>query len=357
MEENFTQPGALLDSRTEKEKESDYRIEELVASFAPVEWKEKPRSEWRRFPISNQNGSGSCVAKTGRKMLSVHMFEKAKAWANLSSTHIYQRRVNRPAAGMSAIDVFKIMQEGTTLEEFAPSENLTDSQMDGFNIPSFAIDVGKVFKIGNYIFSPIKDIDTVASIIQQTNKAVMVWFFFRYDEWTDLPQVKDPNLPIVGNGTVRHSVAAVDFTMHNGKKALIIEDSWGPTFGLEGQRVITEDFFKARNYFVGHFMNFKFEEKSSNDDTLDPEKPKHTFTRDLEFSPTFNTDSDVVALQSILKFEGVFPANTDSSGYFGAITRTAVGRFQEKHNIVSAGGPGYGRVGPLTRAKLNQLYA
>lgn len=48
------------------------------------------------------------------------------------------------------------------------------------------------------------------------------------------------------------------------------------------------------------------------------------------------------------------------TGYFGALTEKAVQRFQEKYTIVSAGThntTGYGRIGPKTRAKLNELFA
>jgi len=46
------------------------------------------------------------------------------------------------------------------------------------------------------------------------------------------------------------------------------------------------------------------------------------------------------------------------TGYFGQLTRSAVQRFQCKNNIVCSGdeaSTGYGRVGPLTRAKLAEL--
>jgi len=47
------------------------------------------------------------------------------------------------------------------------------------------------------------------------------------------------------------------------------------------------------------------------------------------------------------------------TGYFGPLTLKAVQRFQSKYGIVNSGtsaSTGYGRVGPRTRAKLNELY-
>jgi len=64
--------------------------------------------------------------------------------------------------------------------------------------------------------------------------------------------------------------------------------------------------------------------------------------------------SDVQQLQQVLVNEGVYP-EAMITGTFGAFTRAAVQRFQEKYGIAAPGTLGYGEVGPATRAKLNQL--
>jgi len=76
--------------------------------------------------------------------------------------------------GMAGVDAFNIARKGVTLEELVPSQDMTDPQMDGAEIPQYKQDVGSVFKIGNYVSLPIKDIDTIASVIQTTNKGMMV---------------------------------------------------------------------------------------------------------------------------------------------------------------------------------------
>ena len=63
--------GALIDTRTEAQKLKDLRFEEIVASANPVNWVEKSPSQWRKFPIFNQDGSGSCVAQTEAKELGI----------------------------------------------------------------------------------------------------------------------------------------------------------------------------------------------------------------------------------------------------------------------------------------------
>lgn len=341
--------GALLDTREAEEKVKDFHFEEIVAAANPVNWVEKPQNEWRKFPIFNQNGSGSCVAQTLAKLLGILYWQKNNEYVHFSATHIYQRRANKPASGMAGVDALDIGRTGVTLEVLVPSQNMTDAQMDAAKIEEYKNDVGKVFKTGNYVLLPIKDIETVASTIQTTGKGVMVWFYFDVSEWTNVPEIKIANLNISAPSTARHSVTAVDFTLYQGKKALVIEDSWGNGYGFNGQRIITEDFFKTRNFFAAYPINFVF-------DTQAIEKPTYWFSKVLSFGMT---DPDIAALQGILQYEGLFPLNTQKTGYFGAITAKGVYEWQKKHNVAPIAeleGLQGRRVGDKTIEKLNELY-
>ena len=357
--------GAEIDTRPESEKQRDYRSAELVAAATPVNWTEKPQNVWRKFPIFNQDGSGSCVAQTEAKELGIMRWLKDRVYVHFSATHIYQQRANKPGGGMGAVDACNLASKGATLEVLTPSQGMSDAEMDAVQIEDYKKKVGEIFAVPNYLALPIKDIDAIASVIQATSKGVMVWFYFELEEWTSQPFVKNPNLELSAPATNRHSVTAVDFTLVNGKKALIIEDSWGTSYGMAGQRVITEDFFKARNWYAGYLMNFKF-------DQVQPTKPHYTFAKDLVFiewdsvknqpkDPATDAaqKADVIALQDILKYEGLFPNNSGSTGYYGAITAKAVLAFQRKYQVadeaelVELGGK---KVGSKTRAILNQLY-
>lgn len=318
--------GALIDERSETEKAKDFKFEEIVTSISPVVWTEKISTSWRKFPIFNQDGSGSCVAQTMAKILGVMYWLKNGIYVHFSATHIYQRRVNKPQGGMAGVDAFKIAQEGATLEVLTPSQDMTDIQMDNTKIEQYKDDVGKVFKLGNYIVGPVKDLETIASIIQTTGKAVMVWYYFTYAEWTDVPEIKNINLDLNALGTVRHSITAVDFTLYQGKKCLIIEDSWGPNYGKGGQRIITEEFHNARNWFVAHPMTFKFEE------TPLPITPQ--ITKTLRYGMT---DPEVKILQDILRSKGFYPVNSASTGNFFSVTKKAVIAFQLANGLVGDG--------------------
>jgi hypothetical protein len=234
---------------------------------------------------------------------------------------------------------------------------MTDAQMDAVKIDDYKERVGEIFKIGNYVVVPVKDIDTIASIIQTTGKAVMVWFYFENVEWTTYPTVLNPDLDLHGSFTSRHSVTAVDYTLFRGKKCLIIEDSWGTQYGQAGQRIIDEEFFKTRNWFAAYPMNFVFDAQV--EEQALSNKPRYRWNKTLAFSPTFFTDPDVVALQNVLKYEGLFPSNTASTGYYGSITAKAVLAWQKAHKVapLSELEQLAGRVvGVRTLAKLNELY-
>ncbi len=343
-----TYQGALLDTRSESEQLKDYKFEEIVSSVAPVDWKEKKESSWRKFPIFDQDGSGSCVAQTMAKLLGILYWLANGIYVHFSATHIYQRRINKPTGGMNGDDVFKIASEGVTLEELVPSQKMSDAQMDAVVIPEYKKKVGEVFKISkNWITLPVKDIETVASVIQQTGKGIMLWFYFKHDEWDKDPSVKYPDLVLNTSSTSRHSVTGVDFTLYKSKKAIVIDDSWGPKAGNgAGQRVIDEDFFNARNWVARYPMNFQFAEGT------DPNKPIYVFKNDLKFSATVTYGNpDVVALQNCLKYLGLFPVNTESTGYFGSITKKGVQDFQKKYGLTPDG-----VVGQDTRSKLNELF-
>lgn len=369
--------GALLDIRSEEEKIKDYHFEEVVASVNPVNWVEKPPSTWRKFPIYNQNGSGSCVAQTMAKLMGIMYWLKNGKYVHFSATHIYQRRTNKPSSGMGGVDVFNIAREGVTLEELVPSQSMTDAQMDSYVIDEYKKKVGEVFKIGNFLILPIKDIDTIASIIQTTGKGVMCWVYFKNDEWTEVPTIKYPNLDPYADTTGRHSTTYVEFTLHEGEKALITDDSWGTSYGKAGQRVIKESFFKERNLFAAYPINFAFEDQTQPNPEPSPVpvpgKPKYTFTQKLVFIPWDdannrpsdnllheNQKSDTIALQNILKYEGFFPTNVSSTGYYGSVTAKALLLFQKKYKIdidsVLDELKGY-IVGPKTLAQLNLLYS
>lgn len=327
--------GALQDDRSFADIEKDYLFKEIVANAEIVDWKEK--TNWNKYPIFDQNGSGSCVAQSVAKMLGI-IYSKVNngEYVHFSATHVYQQRSNKPEGGMIGVNALDIARNGITLEDLVPSQKMTDYQMDSVIIPDYKKKVGEIFKVSNYVLLPTQDIDIIASTIQKTGKPVMVWFYFNHDEWTTWPEIKR-ELVVYGSNTSRHSVVAVDFFLKNGKKYLVIEDSWGTSYGEKGQRFISEDFFKVRNFFSAYMLNFKF-------NTQEVLKPilniQNTLKKGMQ-------SIEVINLQDILKYLGLFPSNVDSTGYFGSITEKAVKDFQKKYNLIVDGIVGQSSINKL----------
>lgn len=68
--------------------------------------------------------------------------------------------------------------------------------------------------------------------------------------------------------------------------------------------------------------------------------------------------TNVTNLQTFFSDNSVIYPEGLVTGYFGGLTQSAVKRFQASYNIVNSGTPsstGYGRVGPSTQSKINNL--
>ena len=322
--------GALLDTRLPEEKEKDYHISEIVAGAAIVTWVEKDPSQIRTFGVQNQDGSGSCVAQSRRKLYRILFWVNRALDLDFSATFIYRLRKNYPDAGMQASDAISLSRyKGLTLNALMPSDNLSEMAMNGTTIEPHNYDIAKVFTIPNEVTFTAGDLFTPAGTIQKTRKGIMMWFFFTAEEWgREVPVIIDKYLRATDDRALRHSVVGVEPAMYRGEKGIWIEDS--AHFGGLNRRFITERFYKARNYWASYPINFVFESQAL---------PRPFY------------DGSTVSLQDCLKYEGTFPANVDSTGVFGSITKKAVQDFQIKYGLDPVG-----TVGPLTTKKLQELY-
>ena len=76
------------------------------------------------------------------------------------------------------------------------------------------------------------------------------------------------------------------------------------------------------------------------------------FTRSLYLG---TRGDDVTNLQKILASDKSLYPKGIVTGFYGSLTRAAVGRFQVKYNIAKQGDKGYGNFGPKTREKMNEI--
>ena len=339
METNIPN-GASPDIRTDEEKLLDFTYTEVLGSGVPtINWIEKPESEWRKLSIRNQITSSSCGGQAGAKG------EEAFTGNVESANPIYRNRSNYPDGGMYMQEIGSILKaKGTCLESESPSQNMTEEQMNAVILPSLTPDV-----VSAYYTLPAGeslDMDAIATALDEGH-AVIILISSNDTEYGSIP---------VYNGqptTFGHFVCCVpsNYTLYNGEKALIIDDSCAPhsTINQQGQRIFTESWLKQRSVgFLGLIP-------ASTEQT---QTIHYQFNTDLSYGMMNNPD--VVALQNILKVEGCMTTSIPSTGNFLSATKAGVIKLQTKYAteiLVPAGllSP-TGFCGPATRSFLNIKY-
>jgi hypothetical protein len=344
MNEFFT--GVLEDPRTKEEKLKDWSADEVLAGDAPAEWRMK---EPRSFPIWNQYSTSACVAFAKAKQISIEVWRQTGVWIDFSPSSIYQLRRNADR-GMYIADANEIVNKrGVSLEALMESQNLTEEQIMAVKRTKvadlFASAIAEA--VVSYLYLPV-GIDRIAQAIEK-GPAVSLLIYANADEYTDIPEAKNRYLTY-DKADIRHEVVAVDYYLDQTLgKVLAIEDSWGPGHGQGGRRIFTEDFVNMRVVQADYFSVFSFDGETP--------KPKLNFTKDLKFG---DQGEDVRKLQDMLKFEGKFPTDQDSTGYYWHITAKAVLAWQIEHKVDSLtelnrlGGHFFG---PASRKTANQKFA
>jgi len=329
MQDNYN--GIVEDTRSDEEKLLDYKHEEIASAFSPI-WEER---QPKKFTIFNQDGSLSCVANACAKMLGIDEVYEGRKFVDLSRRDIYTRRANKNTGGMGFIDAMNICKNhGATYETLVPSENKGETDMNKVNDINEATDkIALKYRSKGYVQLPI-DIEQIASITSQ-GKGVLLFVKFDYNEWTNIPSVN----PLSKN-SCKHGICAVDNVIKDGKKYIVIDDSWSPHSGLGGQRYLSEEFLKAKCFAAGYTLNL----------ILEPEliKPTYFFTDFMHFRDRSN---EIKHLQKCLQSLGLFPKNCNCTGFFGAITLKAVKGFQRQYDLKVDG-----IVGNKTLAVLNQVF-
>lgn len=364
-------PGQLIDNRPLVLQQKDYGSVELV-SAAAVAWIMRSEGELRKYPIWNQYGTSACVAFSFAKQLAIEIYRITGVWVDLSPAFIYQLRGNKgigSGLGMFTYDAAEIViNKGTTLNALMPSTdvlNLTEDQINAIkgNPVATAIANAIAEAAQSYLYLP-KSMDAVAQVIDQ-KKAVTFTLFADIEEYrTEVPVVKS-KLLTYEQAPIRHRVTFTDRNVDEKLgKVLIAEDSWGLGGGKGGRRLITEEFFYSRVKDPVYLDSFSLEPKAS-------KAPHVKITAVVEFIPlnaqgeisnqTKNKTQleNVKQVQDVLKYEGFYPSDKESTGYYGAVTAKGVQKYQEKYMLdtVAALAELAGkRVGPKTLAHMNTKY-
>ena len=306
--------------------ERNYHTEEIFKSYPSPNWIEKKPSEWRRFePIRNQSTSSSCVAHSLALALGIENYLEEGRFEVLSARFIYARGyVAETGGGMYYLQALEIARkEGTCLEQQMPSLGLDENAMRRRDDETPNVRwVAQIYKANSYIFLPL-DIDVIAGIIEQTKKGILLGTRFNSGGFSK------PEVVLDKNGIYGHAVTATDYTLYNGKRALIFQNSWGrDNWGINGLGIITEEQFKNGVVLAAYLIDFRYEPQKTN-------KPKMVINANsLKIG---DRGSEVVKLQIGLQWLGYFPAKQECTGYYGGLTRQAVREFQKNYGLQVTG--------------------
>jgi len=331
------------DPRSDEEKAQDYTPEEILGGSVSVPvWKARDTFDWDVWSLRTQSTSSSCGGQAGAK--AIEGFTSVVASAN----PIYRFRKNYDGEGMWAHDIADILKKsGTTGESRSPSQTLTEAEMNGITTKYIAdLLMKERYTISAYYFHAIGGSTSMDAIAQSLEMGHAIVFLVRTnaDEWQEVVEHKG------GDVTFSHFVTAVgkrNYTLHNGERCIVIDDSCNAFSTLKkdgkptGQRLLTESFVRNR---VASIMALVPSQST---------KTNHIFTKFLTYG--MRNDSDVVALQNILKERGYMDTNIPSTGNFLKLTAKAVVKWQVSNGMDDfAHAPlSAVRVGPKSVALLN----
>lgn len=194
------------------------------------------------------------------------------------------------------------------------------------------------YRIGGYAAIQPLTFDNIKSGIYQ-NGVVLSGFRGSNEGWSrSLKGYIRP--PESGEQQWGHAVGEIAYTA----PYITGQNSWGENWGDNGKFYHNENYMPIESWVVLVDLPNNWKELIGINN-----KPRYSFSKNLYFSLT---DPDVKALQDCLKYEGCFPREIESIQIFGPLTLEAVKRFQQKYQI----SPAVGYVGPITRAKLNELF-
>lgn len=305
--------------------------------------------------IKDQNGSGSCGGQVeGYGGASISAFHDG-VYEEKSAKFTYAP-VASPGGGSSGRDL-----SNRTIKFGWGSEALTSSYENGKppseafmeraqDITPAALQHAVKDRALNYNLVPV-NIDFVAQAIRDNKFVRLGVVGSNNGTW----RTADPVPPTDHEEHWYHWIAGLKARMRNGKKAIGFPNSWGTAAGDQGWQWLSEDWFHAQlsNDPYGAIPIFEPRSYTWNSTPLPPVF-QHTFNKDLQFGMN---DLECIQLQTALRLDGEFPSGVPYNAHFGLVTLASVKKFQVKYSIAAPGSDGFGRFGPLSRAKMNSLFA
>lgn len=329
-------PNAALQDKIDPR---DYQWSEIGHASAPFDWEVGFDIEEKigTLPVKDQDGSSSCGGQAWSTLAAALEAVNTSTMEERSAKYIYAQTFvpGGGSGGRANADIF--VKQGVSRETLCisgpqeeafyerPQDITPEAKSDALTDKSYAyVNLSPTF-------------DTIAQGLRDNSGVVIGIDGENNGTW----QSAFPLPP--SQVEWRHWIYVGKAKMIDGKKYLGLLNSWGITTGDKGWQWISEDYIRHIWAAWTHVFN------------ANPVPPsfRHNFMVNLAFG---QSGVDIVALQTALQIEGVFPANVPATGFYGGITASAVLKFRSKYGVSSASDPVGHNVGPLTREQLNKLF-
>lgn len=332
----FTNLGAI-------ESEPDYRDvpASAVASALPLPAVYSYK-DMDKFPIWHQKKIGSCVGHALAKLMQVYWYQQTGEVVNFSPRWLYALAKcldDYPFEGTYPPLMANIMKKyGCATEATVPnnSDLLHEEYVYGRkidNLPKEAFDEAAKYKIPGYAFVDVKNPEDVKRALYE-HGAMAALFRIGKEWWTsesgvsswsskDIDPLRPPAVIISGHEVILYG--------YNESSFYHLSNSWSSLWNTAGNGTIGitnyMPFFNSGIVIVNLPPPIKEEIERL------PKKPQHTFSINLEYG--MRNNPEVVALQDILKYEGLMPAHIPSTGNYLEETRKAVLAYQKKYKLIT----------------------
>ena len=345
--------------------ERDYTWEEVAMGLSDFDWKTGYDIEevlGLSIAPKDQNGSFSCGGQAWATLAAVQEALHTSSYEERSAKFIYAQTAvyGGGSAGRTNSEVYT--KKGVSLESLCTSYENGKAPTEAFMIRSADITAearenAKSTLAKSYVsISP--DIKSIAQAVK-ANGGVVIGISAR-DNGTWYSEF--PEAPKDGTGIWRHWLYVGKAKTIKGKKYLGVLNSWGPDAGKNGWQWISESYVNDTVYdsSYGLEQDCVWEAWTTVYNTSGlPVGFKHDFLKNLAYG---QRGDEVRALQQALQLDGSFPAGFDltptayPTAYYGDMTANAVLKFRAKHGVDSSTDPRGKNAGPLTRAKLNEIF-
>ncbi len=195
-------------------------------------------------PTRNQGARPTCLAFAASD---AHAALRA-GWVQLSCEYVFyqaQRRAGRPPnTGALLPSMLEALREDGQPEEIGwPYLSATPADASSWTPPP---EVGMLF--GRNGKTAAHCLDWVLQELEQGRPVIILLMLSRAFYQRNLLGVVDPAADEKPEHERRHAVVAVGHGMVDGQRAILVRNSWGPTWGDAGYGWLTERFLGSRIY-------------------------------------------------------------------------------------------------------------